>query len=245
MSTDLTDNLPTPLAYIVSRYMYRSAPSLPRLISILEITLLFIEDVLRAQAQFDQDMRRPATLGVKAGFIRELVRKLRRDGREPIFDFFEREDADILQRMVSVRNRWAHGWSSERMDDGTVDKFEHDLFRILRAVTQIHIVVGPIEGQRPVLYELRGVRGLFDPSVVIHGPSVQGLNPGAILAWRANGPEVSLYPFMRWYIGKFREHRLEFLSVVEPPKLLYLDPLGSMDGEMAGEIAPSAADRMR
>jgi hypothetical protein len=50
---------------------------------------------------------------------------------------------------------------------------------------------------------------------------------------------------MRWYIGKFREHRLEFLSVVEPPKLLYLDPLGSMDGEMAGEIAPSAADRMR
>jgi len=243
MSTDLTDKLPTPLAYMVSRYMYRRAPSLPRLIAILEMTLLFIEDLLRAQAQFDQDRRRPAPLGVKAAHIRELARRLRLDGREPIVNILN-EDADVIPRMVRVRNQWAHGWSSEGMDERMADEFEHDLFRIFRAVERVHIVIGPIEGQGPVLCELRGMRGSFDPSIVVNGPPVQGVKPGAVFAWRANGPEVPLYPFMRWYMGRFREHRLEFLSVADPPKYLYIDPLGSMEDEVAGEIAPSATGRM-
>jgi hypothetical protein len=227
MKDILSEHLPTPLAYLLSRYDYGGTPSVVSQLRLFEATLMFIEHLLRAQTQCALDLAKPAPLGARVARIRELRNRLDRDAVEPIVNI-SADFNDQVSRLLSMRNTWIHGSpryeGAELMDRRQV---EHDMSEILKTLVDVQILLNPLQPTTSdVFYELNGVRGLFEPTLVRSEKRPSDLAPGALLGCRPKVSPIVLHPFIRWRQGSSGENRVELLSTARKAEFVYFDPIG-------------------
>jgi hypothetical protein len=243
VNAKLTRDLPTPLAVPYAMYHYGSRKDMALLFGLLEKTLLFVENVLRACASDFTDLSRPASLGFRIARIRKLSQAEGMDHRVGAARAFLNNKTSV-QRIIQLRNRWAHADSVGRDVLLRRDKeVEQDLDEILEPVALLRLVLNDSEFEPAKQYVLSGMRGLFEP-VELRGAWRLPIDTQLVAV--EDELVVPLTPFFTWERGPSGENRVKLLTRVEGRSVHeYLDPLGDSQETSSGKRLPKSSSARR
>jgi hypothetical protein len=201
---------------------------------------MYLENALRAQANYAAGLERRTSWGMRGQTIRLLTRQLEDSGLTPILQLTKaKRAADVLERWVNLRNRWAHAPFSEdgvgeNLSGQEITQMLMDLFMPI-SLAHLHLVKrDQTHGLRVFLLE--GLRGLFDPQPAEIPDPVGGSEERALVLQREGIPIVRLEPFFRYRSGTHEENRVEFLASVRDGVKEYVDPL-PLAGAKAATLA--------
>src|SRR3712207_6099924 len=109
MRNDLISSLPTPIAVPLASYDLSIHKDPRRFFTLLELSLMYVEYILRAQCKDEEGLSRPEPMGQRIRRIQLLYEKLSQYGQLPmITNWNDRYYIEKLTSIVQIRNQWAH-----------------------------------------------------------------------------------------------------------------------------------------
>jgi hypothetical protein len=232
MKNELISSLPTPLAVPLASYdfgyEFGSEKDLRHLFTLVELSLMYVEYVLRAQSKDEEGLNRPEPMGMRIRQIRMLYERLASHGQMPmITNWNDRYYYEKLTLIVQTRNRWAHHqpdvtWKNNA--DLLSDSYD-SLLEALSPLTNTHLLVMKLSSSgHPECYLLQGTKALFEPQRYRTVELPSDVEEFSLFAHNNVGT-VSLRPFFRYRQGAYGENRIEFLSTLRNGDASYIDPL--------------------
>ena len=225
----LVATLPTPLSILLADHEETAIPDWSRLFQACEWGTMYLENALRAQADYTAGLERRTSWGMRCQTIRVLTRQLEDSGHMPILQIPRaKRGKDVLERWVNLRNRWAHApfsdaGSGENLSGNEITQMLFDLFGPMSFAQLLLVRWDQTNGAQG--FELKGLRGLFDPQRVEIPDLTGGRNVQSLALRREGAPTVGLEPFLRYRSGRHGEHRVEFLASIRDDAGEYVDPL--------------------
>jgi hypothetical protein len=228
VNAELIRQLPTPLATAYATHHFGGHKDVGRLFRLLESTLFFMDNVLRALAMDYSDLQRPASLGFRLDRIGKLSERYDYVGIASPGWFAN--DKPRIERLVRLRNRWAHeGTASPQEASSEMSEVESGLDAILEPLRRLELLLTEKTGDEITAYRLMGLRGLFEPETVTVPASAYEVVTSALdsdLCIRVAEELVSLHPFMRARKGVTGENRVDLLAKANFRGYDYIDATG-------------------
>lgn len=237
MNTFQLDRLPTLLAYPLARYQQTPVWDPRALFLIVEILLIYAEDLLRAQLRDDSELKRPVAMGQRVERCLLLSNRLRKLRREPLVELVkENEENADLRLLITTRNHWVHSGPVLKADRS---KLDNAMERLLSEVERASIaVVQAVSGEEITANALVGMSGLFGGHpILLHqeaGRFVFRSDGPALIAVPPEGLPIDLFPYLIYEVGGSGENRVMLLTRISGGKPEYLDPFEVIGSQALG-----------